>query len=91
MILREKKAGKSPGCIAMQLLACMVFILLVSCKSQQKNIAGKNSSHVEVGSFKPGEVWNDVDGNIINVHGGGIVYADHKYYWFGEKRGMRGK
>jgi beta-galactosidase len=38
-------------------------------------------------NFKPGEIWNDDTGEVINAHGGGILYANNKYYWFGEKRG----
>lgn len=34
--------------------------------------------------FKPGEVWNDTEGNPINAHGGGILYFNNTYYWFGE-------
>ena len=32
----------------------------------------------------PGEVWNDTDGNSINAHGGGILYHEGTYYWYGE-------
>jgi hypothetical protein len=38
-------------------------------------------------SFKPGELWYDDTGEIINAHGGGILYSNNRYYWFGEKRG----
>ncbi len=31
-----------------------------------------------------GAVWNDTDGNPINAHGGGIMYHDGTYYWYGE-------
>jgi beta-galactosidase len=34
--------------------------------------------------FKPGEIWNDMDGNPINAHGGGFLHHGGKYYWFGE-------
>jgi len=34
--------------------------------------------------FKPGEVWNDTEGNPINAHGGGILFYNDTYYWFGE-------
>ncbi|MFO7622413.1 MAG: glycoside hydrolase family 43 protein [Bacteroidales bacterium] len=37
-------------------------------------------------SVKPGEVWPDTDGNHINAHGGGIVFHNGVYYWFGEAR-----
>ena len=39
--------------------------------------------------FTPGLIWNDVSGEPINAHGGGILYANNKYYWFGEKRGRK--
>lgn len=28
--------------------------------------------------------WLDTDGNPINAHGGGILYHNGKYYWYGE-------
>lgn len=34
--------------------------------------------------FKPGQVWEDVDGSPINAHGGGILYHQGTYYWYGE-------
>ncbi|MGF7233280.1 glycoside hydrolase family 43 protein [Arachidicoccus sp.] len=38
-------------------------------------------------SFKVGQLWYDTEGNLINAHGGTILYFKHIYYWFGEKRG----
>ena len=35
-------------------------------------------------AFRPKEVWNDTEGNPINAHGGGILYHDGTYYWYGE-------
>jgi len=34
--------------------------------------------------FKPGEIWTDTSGVPINAHGGGILYYDKVYYWYGE-------
>lgn len=34
--------------------------------------------------FVPGEEWFDTAGKPINAHGGGILYHDGKYYWYGE-------
>jgi beta-galactosidase len=39
--------------------------------------------------FQPGVPWMDADGQFINCHGGGILYEDHTYYWFGELRERR--
>ncbi|RYG50439.1 MAG: beta-glucanase, partial [Chitinophagaceae bacterium] len=38
-------------------------------------------------SFLPGQVWADTKGEVINAHGGGVIFDKGKYYWFGEKRG----
>lgn len=38
-------------------------------------------------SFVPGAVWLDTDGNPINAHGGGILYHEGVYYWYGEYKG----
>lgn len=31
-----------------------------------------------------GAVWNDTNGNPINAHGGGILFYEGKYFWYGE-------
>lgn len=45
--------------------------------SQQKNNTKQQPAVL-------GEVWKDVDGNVINAHGAGILYHDGIYYMFGE-------
>jgi hypothetical protein len=37
-------------------------------------------------SFRPGQIWPDNTGRHINAHGGGIIYYNDTYYWFGEFR-----
>jgi hypothetical protein len=37
-------------------------------------------------SFRPGQIWPDNEGRHINAHGGGIIYFNDTYYWFGEYR-----
>lgn len=32
----------------------------------------------------PGAIWPDDQGVHVNAHGGGVLYADGVYYWFGE-------
>jgi hypothetical protein len=39
------------------------------------------ATHTE---FKPGEIWTDTSGAPINAHGGGLLYHDQTYYWYGE-------
>ena len=49
-------------------------VLCVGCNS------GKNDS------FRPGELFFDNNGVHINAHGGGMLYDNGKYYWFGEHK-----
>lgn len=32
----------------------------------------------------PGEIWRDTDGRAINAHGGGVLFHEGRYYWYGE-------
>lgn len=36
--------------------------------------------------FTPGEIWNDNKGIHLNAHGGGILYYNGLYYWYGEHK-----
>lgn len=40
----------------------------------------------EHNEFKPGEVWKDSAGSPINAHGGGMLYHEGVYYWYGENK-----
>jgi hypothetical protein len=35
-------------------------------------------------AFLPGEIWMDVDSQPIRAHGGGLLFHDGVYYWYGE-------
>jgi len=35
-------------------------------------------------AFVPGEIWRDTDGQPINAHGGGLLFHNGTYYWYGE-------
>ena len=37
-------------------------------------------------AFEPGAVWLDTDGRPIQAHGGGVLYDEGTYYWFGENK-----
>ena len=36
--------------------------------------------------INPGILWNDIDGEQINAHGGCVVFENGIYYLFGEDR-----
>jgi hypothetical protein len=37
-------------------------------------------------SFIPGEIWPDNNGVHINAHGGGVIFHEGTFYWFGEHK-----
>lgn len=37
-------------------------------------------------SFRPGAIWPDNNGVHINAHGGGVLFHEGLYYWFGEHK-----
>ncbi len=57
----------------------------------QKSSPG-NEKTVKQNRVIPGEVWHDGSGNVINAHGGGILFHNGTYYWYGEiKKGKTWK
>jgi Glycosyl hydrolases family 43 len=64
-------------------IAVIIYLLLSSCIS----ILCQTSNN----SIKPGEIWPDTEGKHINAHGGGIIFYNDTYYWFGEYRLPRGE
>ncbi len=45
--------------------------------------AETTSTHTQ---FFPGQIWQDTDGHPINAHGGGILFYQGTYYWYGEAK-----
>lgn len=52
----------------------IIGLLIITSCNQKKSM------------FKPGELWLDNQGVHINAHGGGILFHDDAYYWFGEHK-----
>lgn len=67
-----------------QLLLLFSIIAMISC-SEKKNSATQQNEELKLQTA--GEVWLDTDGNQINAHGGGVLYHDGTYYWYGEYKG----
>jgi hypothetical protein len=40
----------------------------------------------DLSAFEPGKIWPDNQGVHINAHGGGILFHEGTYYWFGEHK-----
>lgn len=42
-------------------------------------------------AFVNDTLWHDAAGTHINAHGGGVLFHDGAYYWYGEQRNPRGE
>ena len=62
--------------------------LLFVFKSSPAQVPAPEPVPVHFGDkiFRPGAIWQDDQGAAINAHGGGILYYDQTYYWFGEHK-----
>lgn len=61
----------------------------MACSPQLKKQSSPASNSKETNdirntSFQPGKMMVDNNGMHINSHGGGIMYYDSKYYWYGQ-------
>jgi len=59
----------------MRNLIAVLFILTILPSLAQTNA-----------TFQPGKIWPDNNGVHINAHGGGVLFHDGQYYWFGEHK-----
>lgn len=60
------------------LIGCCLMVLKITALAQQP-----------LQHFKPGALWMDDRGQHINAHGGGVLFYNDTYYWFGEHKGER--
>lgn len=49
-------------------------------------VAALNAANPE-SMMRQGGRWTDTDGNFINAHGGGMLWHEGVYYWYGECKG----
>ncbi|MFC1782484.1 glycoside hydrolase family 2 TIM barrel-domain containing protein [Planctomycetota bacterium] len=62
----------------------LIIILMVLSQSLFAQIDMKKAIARE--RFIPGEIWPDNNGIHINAHGGGFLFHEGTYYWFGEHK-----
>lgn len=67
-------------CVFLSLALCSAGLVSTSAYSQTSPVPPLQAPP----PFRPGELWPDTDGVPINAHGGGFLYKDGVYYWFGE-------
>jgi hypothetical protein len=59
----------------------LLVILLLACCCSYAQTANPASDAIH-----PGTLWLDTDGHPINAHGGGVIFFEGKYYWYGEHK-----
>lgn len=37
-------------------------------------------------TIRPGQEWRDTDGNLIQTHGGSVLYHEGTFFWYGENK-----
>jgi len=57
------------------LLFSLSIIILPTCNNPEEKL-----------TFKPGKAWLDNNGIHINAHGGGLLFHEGIYYWYGEHK-----
>lgn len=66
-------------------LVILWFCMACACIQSRSSTNADSTNRTE--TIVPGAEWKDTDGNLINAHGGGILYHDGTYYWYGEYKG----
>lgn len=64
-----------------------LILLTTMCSSKGNEQTAHQVGYNKYSSISPGELWLDNEGNHINAHGGGMLYHNGTYYWFGEHKG----
>lgn len=63
-----------------------LFLLVLMLSGASATSTEQSPASPRKGSFRPGEIWPDDKGVHINAHGGGILFHEGTYYWFGEHK-----
>ncbi len=71
--------------------ACLPLFTVSIAISLAATFPGSSSASAQKipDGFRPGQIWLDTNGHAINAHGGGILYHDDTYYWYGEIKNGR--
>ncbi len=62
------------------------FVLSLLCLTGPVALWTLSGAAPVLNEFRPLDLWQDTDGNLIQAHGGGILLHDGVYYWYGEDR-----
>jgi hypothetical protein len=67
-----------------------IAALIAGCRSPERKLAAGStqvdSRTIVQDRLQPGAIWLDTDGRPIQAHGGGVLFHEGVYYWFGENK-----
>ena len=80
-----KRRADPGGCAAWLMGFALLVLLLLALASL---LLGASATQVPAASrgIRSGEPWTDVDGNVIDAHGAGMLLHEGTYYWYGSRR-----
>lgn len=64
-----------------------IMLLAASMGLPAHRLAAQKVEGYQHRAFHPRQLWFDTEGRIINAHGGGMLYHDGRYWWYGEHKG----
>lgn len=70
----------------MKLMTIFRAITLTIFTLFSTSIISQNSTNNPYQSIHPGKLWFDDSEKLINAHGGGILFHNDTYYWYGEHK-----
>ena len=70
-------------------LACGLLLAMAPHPSANPASTQDNMTQQNPKAFHPGEIWKDTSGVPINAHGGGMLFHNGTYYWYGEIKSGR--
>ena len=82
-----------PSCITIAILCTCFFLVLINKHFQGIRSANtipiiSSSSILDYNNDKkyihPGSIFLDIQNKLINAHGGGFLFYNNTYYWYGE-------
>ncbi|MEY4387961.1 MAG: hypothetical protein RLY20_3244 [Verrucomicrobiota bacterium] len=76
-LFRSDRCNRSAANLKAVAMSAIVLAWLAGNVIAQSNVTAERT-------FSPGERWSDTSGQFINAHGGGILFHQGTYYWYGE-------
>jgi hypothetical protein len=65
-------------------LGLRLLLILAAFAAALTSLTRAENVPTSTQAIRPGERWLDTSGQFINAHGGGLLFHEGTYYWYGE-------